>query len=120
MALSYALDHIQSNSLAKVTNYGEFLEQNPPTHQVEIFENSSWSCVHGIERWRSNCGCNSGGHSEWNQSWRAPLRKALDWLRDQLSPRYTEQAAMFLKDPWEARNDYIQVILDRSLENVNR
>jgi alpha-amylase/alpha-mannosidase (GH57 family) len=119
MALSYALDHIQSTSLAKVTNYGEFHEQNPPTHEVEIFENSSWSCVHGIERWRSNCGCNSGGHSGWNQEWRAPLRRALDWLRDQVASRYEEKARTLLKDPWLARNNYIRLILDRSEENVD-
>jgi len=119
MALSYALDHIQSNSLAKLTNYGEFLEQNPPTHEVEIFENSSWSCVHGIERWRSNCGCNSGGHSGWNQEWRAPLRRALDWLRDHVASHYEEKAKTLLKDPWLARNNYIRVILDRSEENVD-
>jgi len=119
MALSYALDHIQSNSLAKVTNYGEFLEQNPPTHEVEIFENSSWSCVHGIERWRSNCGCNSGGHSGWNQEWRAPLRRALDWLRDHVASRYEEKARTLLKDPWLARNNYIRVILDHSEETVD-
>jgi alpha-amylase/alpha-mannosidase (GH57 family) len=119
MALSYALDHLQSTHLAQLTNYGEFLEKNPPTHQVEIFENSSWSCVHGIERWRSDCGCNSGGHSDWNQSWRGPLRNALDWLRDDLAPRYAERAAAFLKDPWEARNEYIRVLLDRSPESVD-
>ena len=119
MALSYALDHIQSNSLAKLTNYGEFLEQNPPTHEVEIFENSSWSCVHGIERWRSNCGCNSGGHSGWNQEWRAPLRRALDWLRDHVASRYEEKARTLLKDPWLARNNYIRVVLDRSEETVD-
>ena len=119
MALSYALDHIQSNSLAKLTNYGEFLEQNPPTHEVEIFENSSWSCVHGIERWRSNCGCNSGGHSGWNQEWRAPLRRALDWLRDHVASRYEEKARTLLKDPWLARNNYIRVILDHSEDTVD-
>ena len=79
-------------TLAKITNYGEFLEKHPPTHQVEIFENSSWSCVHGVERWRSNCGCNSGGHGDWNQTWRAPLRAALDWLRDAIAPCYEEKA----------------------------
>jgi alpha-amylase/alpha-mannosidase (GH57 family) len=119
MALSYALEHIESNGLAKITNYGEFLEQNPPTHQVEIFENSSWSCVHGVERWRSNCGCNSGGR-DWNQNWRAPLRKALDWLRDSLAPRYEEKAREFLKDPWAARDEYARIILDRNSDNMSR
>ena len=120
MALSYALDHIERNQLATLTNYGDFLEKNPPTHQVEIFENSSWSCVHGVERWKSNCGCNSGGHPSWNQEWRGPLRAALDWLRDTLIPKYEEKARPLFKDPWAARDAYIDVILDRSEENLAR
>lgn len=120
MALSYALDHLQSNNLAQLSNYGAFLEQYPPTQQVEIFENSSWSCVHGVERWRANCGCNSGGHAGWNQEWRGPLRTALDWLRDQLASRYEERARSLLGNPWGARDSYIQVVLDRSKENVAR
>ncbi len=113
MALTYALHHMESNNLAQITNYAQYLEKHPPTDQVEIFENSSWSCVHGIERWRSNCGCNSG-RPGWNQEWRAPLREALDWLRDQLAQRYEETAAAYLKDPWAARNDYIDFVLHRS------
>src|SRR3990172_7216370 len=62
MALAYALNYIESNKLANLTNYGEYLERHPPTYQVEIFENTSWSCAHGVERWRSNCGCNSGAN----------------------------------------------------------
>jgi alpha-amylase/alpha-mannosidase (GH57 family) len=118
MALSYALHHIESNELAKLTNYGEFLEEFPPDHVVEIVEESSWSCVHGIERWRSNCGCNSGGHSDWHQEWRAPLRAALDWLRDTLAVVYEKEAQSLLKDPWKARDGYIQVILDRANESL--
>jgi len=120
MALAYALHHIQSNGLARLTNYGEYLERHPPSHEVEILENTSWSCPHGVERWRSDCGCNTGGQPGWSQAWRAPLREALDWLRDALAPRYEEQARQLLGDPWEARNDYINVILDRSPENVGR
>jgi alpha-amylase/alpha-mannosidase (GH57 family) len=120
MALAYALEHIESKNLAALTNYGQFLELHPPDHFVEIFQNSSWSCVHGVERWRGNCGCNSGGHPDWNQEWRAPLRSALDWLRDTLAPLYESKAAILLKDPWKARDEYIRVILDRSPENVER
>jgi alpha-amylase/alpha-mannosidase (GH57 family) len=120
MALSYALHHIESNDLAKITNYAKFLEENPPSHEVEIFENSSWSCVHGVERWKSNCGCNSGGHGGWNQEWRAPLRAALDWLRDQVNPCYESMAAQLLTDPWSARDHYINVILDRSDQTLEQ
>jgi alpha-amylase/alpha-mannosidase (GH57 family) len=119
MALAYALHYIESKGLARLTNYGEFLELFPPTHEAEIFENSSWSCSHGVERWRADCGCNSGGHPGWNQSWRAPLRRALDWLRDTASPLFEQRAAQLLRDPWAARDDYISVILDRSRESVS-
>ena len=118
MALSYALHHIETNKLAQLTNYGEFLERHPADHFVEIVNNSSWSCVHGVERWRSNCGCNSGGHAGWTQEWRAPLRAALDWLRDELAPLYEQKAGPLLKDVWAARDQYIQVVLNRSEENV--
>lgn len=118
MALSYALHHIESNKLAQLTNYGEFLERHPADHLAEIVNNSSWSCVHGVERWRANCGCNSGGHAGWTQEWRAPLRAALDWLRDELAPWYEEKAGALLQDAWAARDAYIQVVLNRSEENV--
>jgi alpha-amylase/alpha-mannosidase (GH57 family) len=116
MALGYALKHIEDNRLARLTNYGEFLQRHPPTHEVQIHEGSAWSCSHGVGRWKESCGCNSGGHGGWNQNWRAPLRHALDWLRDELAPCYEAKARELLKDPWAARDDYIEVILDRSPE----
>ena len=119
MALAYALHHIEANGLARITNYGEYLEKHPPTHEVEINENTSWSCLHGIERWRSDCGCNAGRNPRWNQAWRAPLREALDWLRDTLAPKYEERAREFLKDPWAARDAYIEVVLNRSPDNIH-
>ena len=117
MALAYALNTIESNQLAQLTNYGEYLERHPATHQVEIIEKTSWSCFHGIDRWWSNCGCNSGGHPGWNQEWRTPLRDALDKLRDSLGSPFDKQGRELLKDPWAARNDYLSVIHDRSTEN---
>ena len=116
MALSFALDEIERQKIAQLTNYGEFLAKHPPRHLVEIVENSSWSCVHGIERWRNDCGCNSGGHP-WNQQWRAPLRAALDWLRDKLAPIFESRMKEYIRDPWASRDDYIRVILDRSEES---
>ncbi len=118
MALAYALHHIETDGLAQITNYAEYLEKHPPTHEVEINENTSWSCPHGIERWRINCGCNAGRNPKWNQAWRAPLRQALDWLRDTLAPQYETRGREFLKDPWAARDDYIGIILNRSPENI--
>lgn len=120
MALAYALNYIEGGKLASLTNYGEYLEKFPPSHEVQILENSSWSCIHGIERWRSNCGCNSGGHPEWNQEWRKPLRETLDWLKERLSSMYEQKAKEYLNDPWDARDDYIGVVLDRSEESINR
>ena len=120
MGLASAINYIESNQLAQLTNYGEFLERHPPIHRVEIFENSSWSCIHGIERWRNNCGCNSGSYAGWSQEWRRPLRGALDWLRDTLAPKYEQCAQELLRDPWAARNQYIDVILDRSDESMER
>jgi alpha-amylase/alpha-mannosidase (GH57 family) len=118
MALAYALEYIGANDSVKLTNYGEFLEKHPPEHEARIFEQSSWSCPHGVERWRSDCGCNSGGHEGWNQKWRAPLREALDWLRDTVNTSFTRKGKELFNDPWAARNEYVNVILDRSRESI--
>jgi alpha-amylase/alpha-mannosidase (GH57 family) len=110
MALSYALRFIEDKKLARLINYGQFLAQFPPKWEAEIVEDTSWSCAHGVERWRSDCGCN-GGHQGWNQRWRAPLRAAFDWLRDTVSPLTENIAQGLLKDVWAARDAYISVIL---------
>jgi alpha-amylase/alpha-mannosidase (GH57 family) len=120
MALAFALHNIEISQTARLTNYGEYLEKHPPTQEAKIIGNTSWSCAHGIERWRSNCGCNSGGHAGWNQQWRAPLRQAFDWLRDTAAPRYEVEAKKFFENPWQTRDSYIDVILDRSRENIIR
>jgi len=122
MTLAYAMQYIEENKLAKITNYGEFLEKYPPTHEAEINEKTSWSCTHGIDRWWSDDGCaiGAGSHLDWNQKWRTPLRNAFDFLRDGLAGKYEEKASQLLKDPWAARDGYIDVILDRSEESVKR
>jgi len=118
MALSYALRYIPSTMLAELTNYGEFLEASLPSDEVEINENTSWSCAHGIERWRSDCGCRVGGEQAWNQVWRAPLRQALDHLRDSMAEIFEKKGASLFNDPWKARDAFVRVVLDRSEKNV--
>ncbi len=119
MALADCFDQIEQHPLANLTNYGQYLELFPPEHEIQIHENSSWSCVHGIERWRSNCGCHTGEHPDWNQQWRAPLREALDWLRDRLAPIFEKEGNKLMNDPWAARDEYIDVILDRTEAQTN-
>lgn len=120
MALAYCLDFIERNKQCELTNYGEFLARHVPQYEAQLHENSSWSCVHGVERWRADCGCNTGGRSEWNQQWRKPLRESLDWLRDQLWQIYLTEASQLFKDPEEARNAYIKIILKRNDETIRK
>ncbi len=119
MALADCMNYIEEMALATITNYGAFLAKFPPQYEVQIHENSSWSCVHGVERWKSNCGCNTGGHPGWSQAWRAPLRNTLNWLRDELIPIYEKEAGKLVKNVWIARNDYISVLLNRTDRAVN-
>jgi alpha-amylase/alpha-mannosidase (GH57 family) len=119
MALAYALRLLEADKTVKLANYGSFLEQFPPEYECEIAGNTSWSCMHGVERWRSNCGCN-GGKPGFNQLWRAPLRQALDELRDAVVPLTEQEGGKLFKDVWAARDGYIEVILDRTAESVER
>ena len=120
MALAYALQYIDQQKLARLTNYSEYLALHPPTHEVEIAEETSWSCAHGLERWKSDCGCNTGAGAGWNQRWRAPLREALDWLRDRAVALFETEGSRVLRNPWAARDEYIDVILDRADHSVDR
>ncbi|MCL4493333.1 MAG: DUF3536 domain-containing protein [Firmicutes bacterium] len=119
MALAYALDVISGRDDVRLTNYGEYLALNPPVWKAEIIENTSWSCAHGIERWRSDCGCQSGLHPAWTQKWRTPLRQAMDYVRDTVTPLFDALAPRWLKDPAQAFQDYIDVILNREQNTLN-
>ena len=110
MALAFALANIEKLNLAQITIYGEYLALHPPTHEAQIVENSSWSCAHGVERWRSNCGCHTGGQPGWTQTWRAPLRASLDYMADAINAAWYSKACEYYTDPWAARDAYIAVI----------
>ena len=119
MALSYAVRLLEQDHAVALTNFANFLEQFPPEYECEIVDDTSWSCGHGVERWRSNCGCSSGKPG-WNQAWRGPLRQALDELRDAIAPLTEKEGAELFKDVWAARDGYIDVILDRHGETHDR
>jgi len=114
MALAAALADLEADDSIELTNYGAFLAAHPPTHEAQVHQNTSWSCAHGVERWRADCGCRF--RADRHQRWRAPLREALDWLRDFVDPLYEARAAVHLRDPWAARDDYVWVVLDRRPE----
>ncbi len=116
MAVAYGLRKIENHRLANLTNFAEFLDKFDSFWEVDIHENSSWSCAHGIERWRSDCGCRIHHEAGWNQKWRTDLREAFDYLKEIIDQIYESETRHFLKDPWQARNDYISVILDDSAE----
>src|SRR5258708_17336803 len=116
MALAYVLEQLSKHPEIRLTNYGEFLDLHPPEWEVEIQDNTSWSCVHGVERWRSNCGCNSG--RGWQQEWRAPLRQAFDWLKGGLDELFVARGKDLLREPLAARAADAQVLLDRSTDGV--
>jgi hypothetical protein len=116
MALAFVLDRLRNDPDVRLTNYGEYLELHPPQWEVEIHDNSSWSCVHGVERWRSNCGCRTRG--DWQQDWRAPLRQAFDQLKGRLDNLFATRGRECFPDPWQARDAYIDVILDRNDDTV--
>ena len=118
MGLAYALSALCPPRGWVVTNYRAFLEMQPPRQEVEIYlgpegKGSAWSCAHGVGRWERDCGCHTGGGPGWNQKWRRPLRQAFDLLNETLAQVFTEAGSRYLANPWAARDDYIEVILDR-------
>ena len=109
MALAWAARELSAENV-EVTNLGAWLEDHPPAWEVELVTPSSWSCAHGVERWRSDCGCTTGSQPGWNQSWRAPLREALDWLRSTLAEPVAVGVRPLFGDPLAALVDYGVVV----------
>lgn len=121
MALSYVLKIKAEDEGFKITNYAEYLDKYESDYEVDIKQASSWSCFHGVGRWKEDCGCSTGGHPGWNQKWREPLRNALDYLRDELAKVFEAEGPKYFNDnPWAIRNKYIDVILDRNYITIRK
>jgi hypothetical protein len=117
LCLAHALEVEAKEAGFWITNYGEYLDKNPPVMEVEVSsgplgEGTSWSCAHGVGRWTRDCGCHTGGEPGWNQKWREPLRGALNFLRDNAASHFESFGGDLLRDPWAARNAYLQLLLD--------
>jgi alpha-amylase/alpha-mannosidase (GH57 family) len=119
VALAEALDLLPASCFVRLSNYGEFLSLHPPTHEVEIVEDTAWSCAHGLGRWKEDCSCRTGLHPDWVQAWRGPLRDALDALRDGLARVFEERGGAIFADPWAARDASISIVLDPSPEALD-
>lgn len=101
------LSYLISTSLKKYgiepTYPAKWLEENSPTKYVKILENTSWSCEHGVQRWKGPCGCSQNGE------WKAGLRNALDSIADKLDQIFFDFCKPWVDAPWEMRHNYIQV-----------
>ncbi len=105
MALAAVIQNLRHEFGVQVENFSSFLSRNPPEHEVELVEPSSWSCAHGIERWRSDCGCKMDPSEDTQQEWRPGLRDALEWLASEIHRVFESEGAAFFEDPWTSRND---------------
>ncbi len=116
LSLAYLYKILESSAeVEPITPYA-YLERHGVEWEAQIIERTSWSCPHGLRRWYDDCGCKTV--AGWHQRWRKPLREGLNWLKARLDEVFESFAGKLLKDPWEARNDYIHVILNRDFENV--
>jgi hypothetical protein len=103
--LAAAYDLLESDGLVP-TNYGQFLELFPPPEEVRVKARTAWSCRHGLGRWTEDCGCRY--NPKTRQTWRGPVLDALLWLGAELDALYESQAQGLLKDPWGARDRYVE------------
>ena len=113
MALASAFEELRRDPSTEIVNYGWFLSSFPVVAEVEIFEQTAWSCSHGLGRWSDDCGCHLGGEPGWTQKWRAPLRKALEYVRDRLAVHFETEMSKLCAEPWGARDEYVDLLLDR-------
>ncbi len=86
VTLARVLERVETETFAS------FLARRPPAEEVRLVSPSSWSCPHGVERWRAECGCRAAPERATQQRWRAPLRAALDWLSEEIRGAFERNA----------------------------
>ncbi|MCE2900155.1 MAG: DUF3536 domain-containing protein [Gemmatimonas sp.] len=109
--LTEALALVMQRTRTRLTNAAALIAQHPPISDVTLVSPSAWSCAHGVERWRSNCGCRLDGSKPPAQQWRGPLRTALERLAAVVHDTFeTEGRLLFRGDPWTVRDAYGDVV----------
>ena len=109
--LAKAMAMIAQRDDATMTNAATMVANFPPTLEARLVSPSSWSCAHGIERWRANCGCRIDQERPAAQQWRGPLRVALEGLARQNAELFAREGrTLFKQDPWTVRDGYGAVV----------
>mgnify|MGYP000678019889 FL=1 len=109
--LTDALSMVVQQASSRVTNSASLVAMYPPTTDVRLVSPSAWSCAHGVERWRSNCGCRLDGSTPAAQQWRGPLRAAIERLSHHAHDVFEHDGrALFRDDPWDVRDRYGDVV----------
>jgi alpha-amylase/alpha-mannosidase (GH57 family) len=109
--LTEALSMVVQQSSSRVTNSASLVAMYPPTTDVRLVSPSAWSCAHGVERWRSNCGCRLDGSKPPAQQWRGPLRAVIERLSHYAHDVFEQDGrALFRDDPWDVRDRYGDVV----------
>ena len=108
VALAWMLDALEHRKDVHVENFAAVLARHAPRHTVRLVAPTSWSCAHGVERWRTDCACRMAPDPSGRpMRWRAPLRQAFDWLAGELHALFEREGAPLLGDPWAARDAYV-------------
>jgi len=105
--LGYLLDGALHSARMDFSTPGRWLRDHPAVEKIGIRESTSWSCAHGVERWRGECGCTPNGH------WKQIMRDFLNQVAAKVDEVYLAETTALLFDPWEARHAYIKVLLGK-------
>jgi hypothetical protein len=108
--VAYALSVEAARRSVALPRLADWIAAHPPIDEARV-RLSAWSCGHGVDRWKDDCGCHTGGEPGWSQTWRRPLREALDVVRDAAVEVFERRGPAVLRDPWAARDAYVDVLL---------
>ncbi len=109
--LARAIAALELRDDVRLTNCAEYLALHPEgMGSFEIDAPSSWSCPHGVERWRAACGCRFDQATR--QEWRGPLREAMDFVNNHCLVVYDRFAPPLAANAAAALSESIRLAID--------